>query len=39
MKIGPQLEILKERMETAAERILGNTLLKADPSINTKWEK
>ena len=32
-------EILKERMETAAERILGNTLLKADPSINTKWEK
>jgi DNA polymerase-1 len=32
-------EILKERMEAAAERILGNTLLKADPSINTKWEK
>ena len=32
-------EILSYEMERAAELILNNKLLKADPSINTKWEK
>ena len=32
-------ETLKGIMEEAAEHILGNKLLKAEPTITTKWEK
>ncbi len=32
-------EILSYEMERAAELILNNKLLKAEPSINSKWEK